>query len=530
MIRKLYLIGLDGFNSALFQVLSREGVMPQLTGLIKKGIWGPLRSTRPPYTGPAWVTMFTGVNPGRHGIYGFTGPRSDSYERYLRNASKIGAERIWGRLNRAGLSVGLVNVPFTYPPSPIHGFMVSGMLTPNGSENYFYPESVRRIIDSAVDDYLIDVPLDLEKDWRSVEICRRLEKSLVGRVAVLNALLKTTDPDFLMTVFVLPDRVQHLWYRIVMQEEGWREGDFSREVRKKVFNLFRRLDEAIGSLAGRLGKDDIIIIASDHGFTSFRHTFYLNSLLVEAGYLRLKKGGGILSALAGFLNRSGLKKRLPRSLIRAGKLKTMKESIDWSSTLAYASPGMEEGIIINLRGRQPGGIVNPGADYDNLRREIRDNLIRGQTQERILKNVIFREDIYRGDYLESAPDLILDFASDGWNMRGSLVGKDISRSYDGVPYGTHQSQGFWAATGGGIKESSEPFQARIEDITPTILNLFGLPSPASLDGRPIEAVVSPVLSDQEKEPIIKCGPAAGTGYSPEDQAEIERRLEGLGYV
>ena len=530
MSRKIYLIGLDGFNPDLFRVLSREGVMPNLSGLIERGAWGPLRSTRPPYTGPAWVTMFTGLNPGGHGIYGFTGMNPGSYDRSIRDASRIGAERIWSRLNRAGLTAGVVNVPFTYPPSLIDGFMVSGMLTPAGSDKYAAPDSIREIIDRAARDYLIDVSLDLEKDWRNLDICWRLEKSLVGREAVITALLEEINPDFLMAVFVLPDRLQHLWYRIIMEEDGWREGDFPQKARRQIFKLFSRLDEAIGRLAGRLGRDDICMIASDHGFTSFRNTFYLNSWLIEAGYLRLKKGGSSLSALAGFLNRTGLKRLVPHSLVRAGKARSMKDSIDWSATRAYASPGMEEGVIINLRGRQLQGIVGPGDEYDSLRSEIRDNLLQIQEPERILKDVILREDAYRGRYTEFAPDLLLDFAGDGWNMRETLVGRNLTRSYDGLPYGTHQSQGIWAVSGGDIAAGVDPVPARIEDITPTILNLFGLPAPSSLDGAPIETVVSPIISSQEDAAASDSPPPPASGYSAEDQAEIERRLEGLGYL
>ncbi len=504
--------------------------MPNLSGLMERGVWGPLRSTRPPYTGPAWVTMFTGVNPGRHGIYGFTGPKTGSYDRSIRNGSMIGAERIWSRLNQAGLVTGVVNVPFTYPPSKIDGFMVSGMLTPARSEKYAEPDSIREIIARAARDYLIDVSLDMDKDWRTIDICRSLEKSLVGRESVITALLEEFNPDFLMAVFVLPDRLQHLWYRIIMKQAGWRDGDFTREVRENALKLFSRLDEAIGNLAARLSEDDILMIASDHGFTSFRHTFYLNSRLIAAGYLKLKKGGSSLSALSGFLNRTGLKRLVPHSLVRAGKARSMKDSIDWAATRAYASPGMEEGVVINLRGRQPRGIVALGDEYERLRSEIRENLLRIRDPERILNDVIRREDVYQGRYTEYSPDLLLDFAGDGWNMRETLVGRDLTRSYDGLPYGTHQSQGIWAVSGGNIAAGADPVPARIEDITPTILNLFGLPVPSSLDGEPINAIVSPIVSSQEDAATSESPHPPASGYSAEDQAEIEQRLEGLGYL
>jgi len=526
--KRIYIIGLDGFNMKLFRALEEEGVVPHLSRLMNNGLFGPLRSTIPSYTGPAWVSMFTGVNPGRHGIYGFTRRSSSGYDSIMLNSSIIGAPKIWDMLNREGLSVGIFNVPFTFPPERVDGFMISGMLTPSLKSEFTYPPELKSRLG---EDYLIDISLNLEKEWDNTRVVDRLEEELKGKRVILNKLLSEYDPDFLMTVFVLPDRIQHLWWKYICSSGQEFNGSFRDRVRTKVFSLFKELDEAIGELGARLDKDDILLIVSDHGFTSFDYTFYLNSWLIRENYLKLKSGGESISRISKYLNISGLKKLLPRSVLNYAGSGSIRKMIDWNRTRAYASSNMEEGIYINLSGREPQGQVEPGTEYEKLLTEIKDRLKEfsiSPDSAPIFRDILQREELYRGDFVDHAPDLLLHF-EDGWNMSSNIPGKHLWRSWSDLPYGVHHLQGFWGVSGGATESRSERVEADIKDIFPTVLSLLEIPVPPGLEGKTIEAVASPVFASGQV--VLPDRPNSSSSlFSPSEAEEIKDRLEGLGYI
>ena len=125
---KLLIIGFDGATFDLIRPWAREGHLPNLARIMEGGVHGDLISTLPPVTSPAWPTFMTGCNPGKHGVFDFIQPHGENFT--LVNATRIRQPTIWQRLSEAGYRVGVMNVPVTYPPAPLNGFIISGMLSP----------------------------------------------------------------------------------------------------------------------------------------------------------------------------------------------------------------------------------------------------------------------------------------------------------------------------------------------------------------------------------------------------------------
>src|SRR5918997_7053972 len=148
---KVLLLGLDGVGFPMLDPAFAAGHMPRLKALLDRGVSGVLTSTIPPYTPPGWTSIFTGVNPGKHGIFGFTLGNAQHNEGLVR-LDRVKAPAIWNAANAQGMRVGLFNIPMTYPPPPVEGFAVSGMLTPEEGghtpANFTYPE---RLADRLVD-------------------------------------------------------------------------------------------------------------------------------------------------------------------------------------------------------------------------------------------------------------------------------------------------------------------------------------------------------------------------------------------
>ncbi|HPJ72677.1 MAG TPA: alkaline phosphatase family protein, partial [bacterium] len=456
---KTTLIGLDGFNSGAYEYLAARGAIPNLVRIVSSGSRGTLLSTRPPYTGPAWVSMTTGVNPGHHGIFGFTRRRPGGYDHEVLTASRVGAPRIWDYAAAAGRDSLIFNVPFTFPAGAAPGRLVSGMLTPSLEADFAAPAPLAEKIRRRHPGYIFDFAIDPERDFVGDRALKAIGSELECKRNLLEELLASADPEFLMAVFVTPDRIQHLWGKAVLGEAPFPAG-----VEEGVLRLFAALDAAVGGLAGRMGEKDTLLIASDHGFAGLRSTFYLNNWLSAEGFLAWKGGGKKVSKLLGAFNRTACKRLVPRKLVERVRRRAGEDLVDWSRTRAYASPGMEEGCYLNQAGREPEGNVLPGEDRERTLAEIRSGL--SALPGPIFRGVLPREEVYRGEFLDRAPDLLLDFARSGWNMSSSCVGASLWRDWEKYPFGVHHPHGFWAGRGPGWPAVRR--DADILDIAPTV--------------------------------------------------------------
>ena len=131
---KLLVIGIDGGTFDIILPMIHAGRLPNLGRLLSNGAYGTLLSTIPPVTAPAWSSFVMGSNPGQHGVFYFFRKEGKSdgakSERVLMNLRNIEGIPFWRVLNRYGNKAGLINIPLTYPPDNVDGFMISGMLVP----------------------------------------------------------------------------------------------------------------------------------------------------------------------------------------------------------------------------------------------------------------------------------------------------------------------------------------------------------------------------------------------------------------
>ena len=140
---KVILIGLDGATFDLLLPWINEGILPVMANLLKQGAWGGLESTIPPLTPPAWASFITGKNPGKHGVFDFRGPVNDALESPLISSRSIRSRKLWEIINAQKKRVGIINIPVTYPPEEVDGFMISGMLTPNNKVCFTHPPDLK---------------------------------------------------------------------------------------------------------------------------------------------------------------------------------------------------------------------------------------------------------------------------------------------------------------------------------------------------------------------------------------------------
>ncbi|HEU4480372.1 MAG TPA: alkaline phosphatase family protein [Actinomycetota bacterium] len=536
MSKRAVVIGLDGVAWHLLDPMMAKGLMPRLAAIRDRGASGTAVSTVPTYTPPAWTSAATGVNPGRHGIYGFYGSNAQSEHQELMHSGKIKSSTIWEMANAQGAKVGVYNLPLTYPPQKLEGWMVSGMMTPGFGEKQrgisFPPELEDRILTWAPD-YVVDVSANWETDWKDAALCDRVVASLEQRFAVLEGLLETDPVDVVFSVLEAPDRMQHVYYRYMDPNDDLYDSPEGRELRPAIERCFAAMDRVVGLLDDYAGLDGGAIVCSDHGFTAWEVSVHTNTLLAEWGYLKLKPVARAMQTSAARSLVPLAKRVLPAKTARQAKGKTFA-AVDWAKTKAFASPIPQQGIFVNLAGRERYGIVPP-AELEGIKEDLvrRFKELKGPDGSPVTDVVWRAEDVFDGDAVSGAPDVMPVLKDHRYELDDELFHKEAFTDLRHLPRGVHHPNGIVVVAGPGVA-ASDDLKASIKDITPTLLYMAGLKVAEDLDGRVIEEAFRPEhLKDHpvEKTSALSSAERDETSpYSAEEEAMIEESLRGLGYL
>ena len=530
------------------------GHLPNLKRLTRLGARGQLESTRPPTTAPAWVACVTGTNPGQHGVFDFRESPLLDPRRPLVSSRSVQVPTLWRILGHHGRQVGLLNVPLSYPPEPVNGFAVSGMMSPGAESNYTYPLHLRDELNAQ--GYVIDVEIqkyDVEATGDALRFLGDVEAALHKRVEALFELMDTWPWQFLMAVFVAADRIQHLlWKTMADPESRFYHAPEAPRLRERILTIYQYMDEVVGRLMARVdddGRTDLFIV-SDHGFGSTKSWINVNHWLREQSWLRLRPLAALRKRLfyeAMKVNDSRLVKGvLPEALgstirgrVRSGRsaFKTdLDQCIDWSQTRAFFASIPAQGIYVNIK-RDSQGTVEPGAEADELRKEIRDRLLLltdPRSGQQIVDQVWFREELYHGPQTHLAPDVLFvaqDYAYLGRELLGTRGVIETSMNWGN---GFHRMNGIFMAYGAGVQRGVQLEHATMVDVAPTLLHALGLPVPTNMDGRVvIEALAAEFVAENPvryEAPLDEADRSEEEGYSEDEQAEIAGRLAGLGYI
>ncbi len=429
---KLTVIGLDAATFDVIDPLIEAGDLPNLARLFASGSRGVLRSVTHPLTPHAWATMTTGVNAGRHGIWDFSERADGGYGLRLINGSYRRAPAVWDRLTAAGVGVGIVNIPFTWPAPEVEGFVISGFDAAAREDGLTYPRELVSEIHERFGPLVLDHRFPIGADGGvDLDLVRRAAEQ---KVEIALWLAERFGPELLFVVFMAADHVHHLCW-----------DDWERRGRESsVAEVYRILDRAAGALADAAGRDGDVMIVSDHGGGRLDGVVNLNAYLAERGFLSYR---GAEAAVGRRLARRlfDLRRHLPEGLRTSVKrrLPSVRERVyeatsyavvDWPRTRAFAY-GTFGNVVINLAGRERDGTVEVG-EIENVRDEVAAALaeLRGPDGEKIVAAVHRREDLFHGPEVERLPDLIVEFDRYRWlgkgnlRSRGSPLGSDRDRA------------------------------------------------------------------------------------------------------
>jgi predicted AlkP superfamily phosphohydrolase/phosphomutase len=544
----LLIIGFDGATFDLIRPWAREGHLPHLARLMGEGVSADLASTLPPVTSPAWPTFMTGANPGKHGVFDFIQPHGENFT--LVNSTRIRQPTLWQRLSEAGHRVGVLNVPVTYPPQPVNGFMVTDILSPRNATISYPDDLISRYETQPGPDgrplgpYRI-APDVQYKPGNEAEFIADIYSLIHAHGRWALKLMEAEPVDVLMVHFIAMDVAKHaLWRFMDHSHRNHVPSPYEHAIR----DGYALVDDYIGRLMAQLPPESDTIVMSDHGFGPLKNMVNLNVFFLQKGLMHLKPDvmtqlkswafhHGITPATAyQAIARVGLQNTVARVSKKArndlvGKFLSF-DSVDWSRTIAY-SMGHVGQVYLNLIGREPHGIISE-ADYDRRLQEVIAALgeLRDTDGTPLVTNLVPGHTAYHGPYMRQGPDLHLEldhyamiacplFATEGKVMTNQIRGDS----------GCHRREGIFIAQGPSIRPLGVQPEASILDLAPTIMHLLGEPVPRVMDGRVLTEIfthteeIAYAGDDGETAALVD-----ETSLGDDDAAQIEERLRGLGYL
>jgi len=453
---KILVLGFDGASPKLINEWIDE--LPVLRAFKKQGVFGQTIPPIPAQTPVAWATFMTGKNPGNHGIFSFAMRKKGTYERKIIGPEMLKSKTLWKILSEAGKKVATINIPMS-DREEVRGLVIPGFLS--GSEGIPHPNNVKEKIKRKfkIDKLQGDLETEtLDRVEADPDFFFEKVNEITDEMAEISLyLLQEEKWDFFMPVFMGLDRIQHFfWKHIDPTHPRHEENKYSKFVR----NFYTRVDKIMGDFLKSVDGDTSVIVVSDHGFCLVHTEVIVNNYLEEQGFLIMKS-----------------------------------EKIDMEKSKAV-SYGYGD-IWLNVKGREPKGIINPGEEYETMRNEIIEYLktvtIDGKKP---IKDIRKREELWWGPYLNEAPDLTTIF-NVGYQAarQPEITNKNKLKRYinenprwSGGHDGTHNPtdvQGILGILGPGLPKGKE-VKVHLWDITPTILDLMNIPVPADMDGKPLK--------------------------------------------
>lgn len=479
---KIIVIGLDGASFELIDPWISDGRLPNIARIKQDGVWADMKSVLPPVTSPNWKCYSTGKNPGKVGIFWWENIDWRNRKVYYPTARKFENKELWDYISEPGMRVGVIGVPTTYPPKKVNGFLISG--GPDVEDrNFTYPPELERDLKRQAwrNHPQSMIAIDREK------ACREIQEIIDMHFRMAGILAHKYQVDFLMVALFYINTLQHFLWNSQETERAW-------EI----------IDRHVGEFMNQ-GCD--LMIMSDHGSNKIERVFNINTWLKEEGYLDLKANLGailyklginqhILATFASKLRMLGLlKKVVPKSFYRnipseSGEIdmefKTGK--INWQKSKALAS------------GQGPIYLNPENSNVEVLKEEIKqklETLIDPSTGTKIVEKVYTKEELYHGEYLAEAPDLIIDQAK-GVHIPGGIGQRSVFDSPQRWE-AENKKFGLFMAYGPNIKRGEKIDNVSILDLAPTILHLMDVAVPDDMDGKVLKEIFREGSKPTQKE-------------------------------
>lgn len=494
-MKKVFILGIDGGSLNLIE--SWINLLPSFKRFFHEGTRGKLETTIPPLTPSAWTSFMTGTSPKIHGVLDFY--RLDENFRVRISTRNRRIKTLWRILSENRKKVISLAVPFTYPPEPVNGIMVSGFLTPSIEAEFTYPSSFKEELLRNVPEYMIIEDVKYTENNKEA-FMDAIFRMMDARIKAMVYLMEKYPWDVFMVTFMGVDHAQH-WFWKYMDPTHPRYVKEDK-LSEAILKTYQKIDKVLGYLMDHLPSETTLIIMSDHGGGPCYGSVNLNYYLAKRGFLKIKKGSntGIKKLLYALgitpSSLTGIAMHLPtgKAMIKIRGEKRTKlasflgltyQDIDPEHSLAY-SFGYYGPIYINTRKRNPIGCVKD-SDYEKIREEVLSSLLDIKdpiTGERLITRWWMREEIYGENW--QMPDIIIEMRKFAYTASiFAFPSMSLFLPSLTMKSGEHTLYGIFGARGDGIPEGEKLEGCTILDILPTVLSIMGITPPPYIEGKNI---------------------------------------------
>ncbi len=509
---KLVLIAVDAADSGLVRKWADEGHLPTFARLLASGLVAPIATPVAVLEGGIWPTLLTSSLPATHGMFSFQGLKPGTYEvEIAMYANRLTAPPFWERMSRAEKRVAVIDAPFARPIDGLNGVQITNW---GVHDSWSWPRSswpkgliqdvVRRFGEHPVP--YCDGPDRSLADYEALRA--RLVDGVQRKAGLLRHFLAQEDWDFFFGVFSESHCAGHQFWHFMDPRHPRHAASASPALRSAIRDVYRAIDTGLGALLSDLAPEVPVLVLLSHGMGPY----YAGAHLLESVLDRLGLGGSSETpnapsrdsyAIGGVRGASwNLRRLLPTPVRRAMKVRLpMPLAALWNFThprpnlwkpgmraFVLPSNNMTSAIRINVKGREPFGVVAPGQEYEQVCDDLRDRLLElenpatGRPAVQWVRRV---GELYQGPRLQDMPDLFVEWdhtvpITALQSARIGMVGGTLSADRSG----DHWQQGLLLGRGPAFPRR-ETTSIRTQDVAPTLLDLLRVPIPGHYEGQSV---------------------------------------------
>ena len=505
----LVILGFDAGDPRLLQHLVSEGHLPTLASIMKQGCWG--RITGPDLVSPqgCWLSLLSGISRSEHGYYYFRQLKPGTYSLEDVTACNAQALPFWSHLLGREKKVAILNVPDVHPLMGQDGVQIANWTVQGSSA----PPSTEPAVLLADVHRLFGPPVAIRPNGKSVgDGNRQMYCALLERAKQMGALsshlLSRDHFDLIVVVFSESHPAGHRFWQSRSGAQSAKTAADQSDQAHALRDVYQEIDRQMGLLLAHLPHEANVFILSDIGLEDQYPTIGLiEDFCLKLGYqTALEPDSPSLHPIAVVRRlvpdawRAALSRYLPGTVRQRLRNDFHYGGTNWRKTTAFAIPSAYIGFIrVNLRAREPEGIVEPGAEYQTLLQQLKADLLQlidPHTGMPAVKSVIVTSEAFR-----CGPPLVLPDIFVEWTPGAHLIPRlihpraELNRPLPGFSRPTrHSSHGFMAAAGSSIQARGDLGDVSGLDLAPTFLSLIGEPVPEELSGKIIEALTRQALA------------------------------------
>ncbi len=513
--RKLIILAFDGADSGLAQKWSGEGQLPVLAKLFKTGVVAPIATPPAVLEGAVWPTFYSGATAATHGMYAYLQIAPGTYDTQLGlRADRLRVPPFWEHLSRAGKRVAVVDAPLTKPSRRLNGIQIVNWGAHDAEWSWKQSSWPSRLMGDVLERFgQHPAPKSCNTTYpnRSLEdfedLRRRLIDGVKAKARLLKYCLELENWDFFFGVFSESHCMGHQFWHFMDPNHPRHDPEAPLLLRSAIRDVYAAIDSEIGAILERVASETDVLILLSHGMGPYYHGSHLLEEILERLGVNSAKGSVPFTANKSVDNgaseewiwrarhllpdklRQRVKTRVPRNLMDSLWAWSHPEPNPWPRMRAFVVPAsnMSGAIRINLKGREPNGLVEPGSEYQNLCAELKQaltDLKNPDTGKTAVQWVARSDEFFSGPRLSELPDLFVewDHSAPITTLTSPKVGivHEVSK---GQRSGSHWPGGLLIGCGPGFVSGLIAERCQTSDIAPTILDYFGVPPPQSYEGR-----------------------------------------------